>query len=204
MRRTVTGTAALLAACLFAAIAAAEPASSLKPAEEFGTIRDETARSVALFEEMGRVLTHPRCLNCHPVGDTPLQGDGMEPHRPAVTRFDESGMGPPAMRCTTCHGRENFAFVGAEGSIPGHEPWHLAPKEAGWVGVPLGEICRQLKDPERNGGRTLDEIHEHNATDGLVGWGWRPGEGRTPVPGTQAQFGELTRAWIETGAHCPE
>ena len=37
----------------------------------------------------------------------------------------------------------------------------------------------------------------------LVGTGWNPGVGRVPVPGTQAEFGALIRAWVDTGAVCP-
>ena len=73
----------------------------------------------------------------------------------------------------------------------------------GWVGLTAAEVCAQLKDPERNGDRTLAELHEHNAEDGLVGWGWEPGVGRTPAPGSQEVFGALTQAWIDTGAACP-
>jgi len=51
---------------------------------------------------------------------------------------------------------------------------------------------------------TLAELQKHNATDGLVGWGWNPGDGRTPVPGSQKVFGALTQAWIDTGARCPD
>ncbi|MEY8837886.1 Isoquinoline 1-oxidoreductase subunit, partial [Cribrihabitans sp. XS_ASV171] len=29
------------------------------------------------------------------------------------------------------------------------------------------------------------------------------GTGREPAPGSQEVFGELTRAWIDTGAACP-
>ena len=72
-----------------------------------------------------------------------------------------------------------------------------------WYGKSPAEVCAQIKDHERNGGRTLAEIHEHMAEDSLVGWGWHPDAGRTPVPGTQARFGELIKAWIETGAECP-
>jgi len=36
-----------------------------------------------------------------------------------------------------------------------------------------------------------------------VGWGWTPGHGRTPAPGTQKEFGDLIRAWIDNGAACP-
>jgi hypothetical protein len=41
------------------------------------------------------------------------------------------------------------------------------------------------------------------ANDDLVAWGWNPGAGREPAPGTQAQLGELVKAWIDAGAHCP-
>lgn len=180
----------------------AEPAKTLKSVEDFASIGDERARSLALFEEIGKVVTHPRCVNCHPRGDTPLQGDDQHVHEPPVRR-GESDFGVAGMHCNTCHGAENVAFLGKEGSIPGHSPWMLAPKEMAWEGFNLGEICQQLKDPERNGNRNLAELHEHMAEDGLVGWGWHPGEGRTPVPGTQAQFGELVKAWIDSGAACP-
>jgi hypothetical protein len=50
----------------------------------------------------------------------------------------------------------------------------------------------------------LDEIVHHAAEDSLVGWGWQPGAGRTPAPGTQQEFGALIRALVESGAACPE
>jgi hypothetical protein len=46
-------------------------------------------------------------------------------------------------------------------------------------------------------------LHEHVAHDDLVAWGWQPGEGRDPVPGSQALLGDLIQAWIDTGAQCP-
>jgi len=72
-----------------------------------------------------------------------------------------------------------------------------------WQGKSLGAICEQIKDPARNGNRSLAQIHEHMAKDALVGWGWHPGGTRTPAPGTQAQFGALVAEWIRTGAACP-
>ena len=184
----------------------AQTGNTLRVVQEFSDIEDEAERSKALFGEMAKVITHPRCMNCHPRDNSPRQGEDMRMHNPPVVRYDESGMGAPGMRCTTCHGAENVQLVGVGGiqSMPGHEPWHLAPASMGWIGLSNGEICEQLKDPERNGDRTLADIHEHMAEDGLVGWGWHPGEGREPAPGTQARFGKLTQAWIDTGAHCPD
>jgi hypothetical protein len=88
-------------------------------------------------------------------------------------------------------------------SIPGHPRWGLAPIEMASQGKTPGEICRQLKDPRRNGGRSLELLHEHAANDDLVAWGWHPGAGREPAPGTQELFGRLVQAWIDIGAECP-
>jgi hypothetical protein len=198
--------AVALALCLTAASTVGSlAADTLKPAAAFSSIADKTARSVALFEEAGKVIQHPRCINCHPAGDRPLQGMTMHPHQPPVSR-GEAGMGMPGMMCTTCHGAENVKIVGQADtirSIPGNPAWHLAPIEMAWEGKSLGEICEQIKDPARNGGKDLAGIVEHMAEDDLVGWGWAPGEGREPVPGTQQAFGELIAYWVETGAACP-
>ncbi|MEN3148625.1 Isoquinoline 1-oxidoreductase subunit [Neorhizobium sp. IRAMC:178] len=209
----ITGVAAL---CLFVGAGTLlSPASvaqdaqantkTLKPAASFQSIANERERSVALFQEAGKVIQHPRCVNCHPATDRPLQGANMRPHQPPVVRGD-GGMGLPGMQCTTCHSAENTPVVGQADtvkSIPGNPAWHLAPVEMAWVGKSLGQICQQIKDPARNGGKSMDEIVEHMAHDELVGWGWNPGAGREPVPGTQAEFGELISAWVKSGAACP-
>jgi len=72
-----------------------------------------------------------------------------------------------------------------------------------WVGKGPHALCEQLKDPARNGGKTLAQIADHAAHDKLVAWGWSPGADRTPALGTQAQFGALVAAWIQDGAACP-
>ena len=79
----------------------------------------------------------------------------------------------------------------------------LAPVSMAWQGRSLGEICRQLKDPSRNGGLDMPALLRHMSEDTLVGWAWAPGGGRAPAPGTQASFGGVMRAWSETGAYCP-
>jgi hypothetical protein len=175
----------------------------LKPVAEFASIPDQRARSLALFAEMGKVITSPRCLNCHPRGDRPTQTDAMLPHSPPVLR-GASGEGVPGLACTTCHGPANTSFFNGEGGVPGDPHWKLAPLEMGWQHKSLGDICRQLSDPARNGGRSLDKIVEHVGTDHLVGWAWHPGAGRTPAPGTQAQMEQLTQAWVDSGARCPD
>jgi hypothetical protein len=176
----------------------------LRPPSSFSSIGDPGARSRALFEEAAKVLTHPRCINCHPATDRPTQANDRHEHMPPVTR-GEDGFGGPANRCTTCHTNENFTLHerASYQSIPGHPRWGLAPIEMAWQGKSVGEICRQVKDPKRNGGRDLALVHEHAAHDDLVAWGWQPGAGRDPAPGTQELFGQLIQAWIDTGAECP-
>ncbi len=177
--------------------------TGLRSVESFRSIADARLRSLALFEEAGRVIAHPRCVNCHPATERPLQGNEGRPHQPPIFGAG-TGMGSPSMPCTSCHGRDNFTLIGTRvGSIPGHPKWQLAPLEMAWEGKSLGYICRQIKDPARNGGKDLAALLEHMAHDDLVGWGWNPGAGRTPVPGTQESFGLLVKAWIDTGAECP-
>jgi hypothetical protein len=155
---------------------------------------------MALFVEAGKVIQHPRCLNCHPNGNRPLQGEGMKLHQPLVVR-GKDGFGARTMRCASCHGAQNFE-ASPFASVPGNKNWHLAPLEMAWHGRTLGEICRQLKDRSRNGNKTMAQIVEHMAHDELVGWAWAPGAGRTPAPGSHKAFGDL-KAWVDSGAHCP-
>jgi hypothetical protein len=171
---------------------------NLAPPESFGAIGDADARSVAIFTELGKVLTHPRCTNCHPAGDTPRQGDERRQHQPPVTRGAD-GQGRATMRCATCHQKANFEPA----RMPGHPDWHLAPRDMAWEGKTLAEICAQIKDPSRNGGRKIEDLIHHIATDTLVGWAWAPGFGRAPAPGTQKEAGALVEAWAKTGAVCP-
>src|ERR1700716_3695314 len=188
-----------VAARMVAGYAVSQTASqSLASPESFASISDTDARSAAMFTELGKVLTHPRCTNCHPAGDRPRQGDMSRLHQPPVARGAD-GHGLPAMRCPICHGQANFDPAG----MPGNPIWHLAPREMAWEGKPLGEICAQIKDPARNGNRSVDALVEHIGEDHLVGWAWAPGYGRRPAPGTQKEAGALVEAWVKTGAVCP-
>ncbi len=177
----------------------------LRPAASFASIQDSAARSRALFTEAAKVITHPRCMNCHPATDRPLQSNDQHPHNPPTWR-GEGGVGIAGAPCSTCHTEKNFTLVASGASyksIPGHPRWGLAPIEMAWEGKSVHDICEQIKDPKRNGGRDLALVHEHMAHDDLVAWGWNPGAGRDPAPGTQEQLGNLIQAWIDTGAQCP-
>jgi cytochrome c5 len=172
--------------------------TELEPVSAFAAIADKNERAIALFNEAGKVIQNPRCMNCHPAGDRPAQGDDSHPHQPLVVRGPD-GLGAFAMRCTTCHGPANFD----PGGVPGNPSWHIAPIEMAWAGKSLAAICLQIKDKERNGGKSLEELVHHMGDDSLVGWAWNPGRGRSSAPGTQKAFGELIRAWVDNGAACP-
>ncbi|WP_394850304.1 Isoquinoline 1-oxidoreductase subunit [Pendulispora brunnea] len=173
-------------------------ANDLRAPEAFAGISDTTERSRALFTEASRVMLHPRCVNCHPAGDSPHQRDDMALHDPPVVRGPED-KGVVGMQCTSCHQERNPVLA----RVPGAPQWHLAPKTMAWEGRSAAAICAQVKDPARNGGKSLQQIVEHSGHDPLVGWGWSPGADRAPAPGSQAKFGALVAAWVATGAACP-
>lgn len=203
--RTTLGLVVLLAGAGAADAADAPAAGSLRGTDAFQSIQDPQQRSVALFEEAGKVIQHPRCVNCHPVSRRPIQGAGAEahPHMPPVNGGPD-GHGVPGLPCASCHTKGNVTInVGDLRTVPGNPKWGLAPAEMAWEGKSLGQICQQIKDPARNGGKDMAALHHHMAADELVAWGWKPGEGRQPAPGTQKAFGELIKAWIDSGAHCP-
>ena len=206
-----TGISGLIAVAALTAISIThvngEPTSpaheALKQPSDFQSIPDRAERSRAIFAEVGKVITNPRCMNCHPAGDQPLQGDDHHEHRPRVFRSDGQHF---ATNCAQCHTDQNVTLHEAASyqSIPGNPRWGVAPLSMAWQNKSLGDICRQLKDVERNGGRDLALLQEHVAKDDLVGWAWNPGTGREPAPGTQEEAGKLVQAWIDTGAECPQ
>jgi len=198
-RFRILASVAALSLSLLTGYAASQTTSTMlaSPAS-FSAIADTDARSAAIFTELGKVLTHPRCVNCHPAGDRPRQGDERRLHQPPVERGVD-GHGTETMRCSICHQNANFD----PGRVPGHPEWHLAPREMAWEGKTVAEICDQIKDPARNGGRKVEDLIQHIGTDTLVGWAWHPGFGRSPAPGTQKEAGALVEAWVKTGAACP-
>lgn len=154
------------------------------------------------FEPIHDVLSHPRCANCHVgIEGVPLwhQDGAFVPHGMNI-RAGESRMGIETLPCGTCHGQSNSPVAHGAPGAPG---WALPPPEMAWAMRSPAEICAQLKDPERNGGRTLTEVAEHVGHDPLVLWGWAPGPGRAPAPGTPEALMAAIEAWDAEGAPCP-
>lgn len=181
---------------------AASTANVKASAAEASTPKPDASASQAAFLQVYKVLTSPRCQNCHPAGDAPLQGDDSHVHIQNVKR-GPGGHGVTAMRCDTCHQDRNLP--GAH-MPPGNPKWALPPPEHKmvFVGRAPGALCRQLKDPKHNGGRSLEQLFDHVAHDDLVGWGWNPGDGRALPPLSREETANAMRTWIDGGAACPD
>ena len=158
--------------------------------------------SAEAFKEAYKVLMHPRCMNCHPSGDAPLQGDDSHVHAQNVTR-GKDGKGVYAMKCSNCHQKENTAGLNMP---PGDPNWHLPPANMKMVfqGKTPAQLAAQFKDPKQTG-KTLQQMLKHVEEDQLViNSGWNPGEGRTTPPLSHAEFAAKFREWIEKGAAIPK
>lgn len=175
-----------------------EPATD-KLSNEY-VIKD-SVESVKAFMKVYRVLMSPRCMNCHPSGDVPLQGDDSHLHTMLPKRGKE-GKGIYAMKCANCHQPENTAGLNMP---PGNPNWHLPPAGMKMVfqGKTAGQLARQIKDPKQNGNKTLEQLIEH-ADDGLVLAAWDPGEGRSLPPLSHDEFKQAWITWIKTGAYAPQ
>jgi cytochrome c553 len=152
---------------------------------------------VAAFDKIATVLQSPRCVNCHPAGDAPLNGDDGHPHIMMIAR-GEDNMGAPGARCTACHRDENSKIS----IVPGAPEWSVAPKSMSWQGLSHAELCHALKDRSKNGDRDGAALIEHMSTP-LVMWGWNPGGNRAPVPIPHEEFISLMKVWEAAGAPCP-
>lgn len=196
----------LVAALVGACATTGSPPPALRPVApnelrtpaDFEVIEDREARSRAMFTEATRVIFHPRCINCHPAGDSPTQGDNLQRHDPPVFRGPDDH-GVVGLECTSCHQDRNLELA----RVPGAPKWALAPLKMAWQGRSAHEVCEQIKDRDRNDNKSLAQIVDHMTNDPLVAWGWEPGHGRTPAPATQKAFGALIAAWVDTGAVCP-
>jgi hypothetical protein len=156
-----------------------------------------TAAPPGSFDPIASVLMHPRCLNCHQ-DQSPRQGDARTVHQPLVVRGKNSH-GAPTLQCQTCHQDTNTAG----GFVPGVRDWQLAPLSMLWEGKSAEQICEQMKDPARNGGRrTGEQVIEHMKSDPQVLWAWSPGIGRTPPPLSHDEFVQVLEAWVQAGMPC--
>lgn len=195
----------MLSAGLFAVVVVTSAFTEKNEAESaeirFAPIKKDSVASVKAFANVYKVLMSPRCMNCHPSGDVPLQGDDSHLHVMAPKRGVD-GKGLYAMKCSNCHQPTNTPGVHTP---PGNPEWHLPPAATKMVfqGRTPNQLAKQLVDPKLNGGKTMAQLLEH-AHDTLVVAGWHPGEGRTLPPLSHAEFTRAWTTWIEKGAYAPK
>ncbi len=177
---------------------------------------DAVAR--AAFLETYKVFMHPRCVNCHPAGDAPLQGEDSRQHGFFRLRRGADGQGVFALKCVNCHQTQNQQGLhmppgapyplkdGAEDPAHRAEPrWQLPPAATPMIFEKrtAEQLCRQLLDKRKNGGLTSEQLIDHINHDPLVLWGWNPGEGRSVPPLSHEEFVRKVREWVNNGAACP-
>ena len=178
-------------------------------AQETSTQGTGAMSGAEAWEKIYEVVSHPRCSNCHVGEDNRPRWsgkhygleDGEWSFHGMYVNGDDSRIGVESMMCATCHQKSNSPTLHGP---PGSAVWALAPVEMEWFGKSSAEVCNQLKDPERNGGRSLDDVADHVDHDELVHWGWEPGPGREPAPYSRKDMVSFINAWAQAGAPCPD
>jgi len=160
----------------------------------------DSIASVKAFMQVYSVLMSPRCMNCHPAGDIPLQGDDNHLHNMNVQR-GKDGKGMYALKCSNCHQPTNVAGLHTP---PGNPKWQLPPADMKMVfqGKTPHQLAVQIMDYNQNGHKNKQQLLEH-ARDTLVKAGWDMGEGRKPPPLSYDAFVTAWDTWINTGGYAP-
>ena len=167
---------------------------------KFGNINKDSIASVKAFMQVYKVLMSPRCMNCHPSGNIPLQGDDSHLHTMSPKR-GEDGKGLYAMKCTNCHQPENTAGLHTP---PGNPKWQLPPANMKMVfeGKTPHELAIQIMDYTKNGHKNKEQLLEH-ARDTLVKAGWTMGGDRKAPPLSYTAFLNVWDTWINKGGFAP-
>lgn len=177
------------------------------PVHAQNTRPTDRAAGLEAWARIYEVVSHPRCANCHvgasdrPMWSGPSYGK-TRPHGMNI-RAGESRIGAETIPCRTCH----ITSETNENTTPHTAPqvadaWRLAPVEADWFGRSSDEICGQLRDPDRNGGRTTQDLATHLDHDVILHWAWTPGGGRTPAPYSLNAHITDVLAWGAAGQPC--
>ncbi len=180
---------------------------NLSALPEAGTVTPEDG--LAAWDNIHTVLTHPRCLNCHVGADNvPLWGTADAPdriHGMAINAGD-SRIGAEGLSCKACHQTSTRPNTVSHAAPQTGMDWRLAPVEFQWTDRSSAEICAQMRDPDRNGGRDEAGLIEHILHDaeliGFITWSFDPGAGRDPAPGSLQAHLEDMAVWIAAGMPC--
>lgn len=168
---------------------------------------DSLDAGLEAWDRIYEVTSHPRCSNCHvgtserPMWSGPSYGNARV-HGMNI-RAGDSRIGAEYLPCSSCH-----ALTGQGGNDAPHmapqvaADWQLAPIEADWFGRTSSEICHQLRDPNLNGFRTVEDLATHLDHDVILHWAWAPGGGREPAPYSLQEHVNDILAWGAAGQPC--
>jgi len=164
-------------------------------------INKDSVESVKAFMKVYGVLMSPRCMNCHPAGDEPLQGDDSHIHTMNVQRGPD-GKGLYAVKCSNCHQPAN---VPGQHTPPGNPKWQLPPSDMKMVfqGRTARQLALQIMNFNENGHKDKMQLIAH-ARDTLVKSAWNMGEGRVPPPMSYSAFVSVWDEWIKKGGYAPK
>ena len=194
-----------LSIALSGAAPAAQPAVVIEPPAAGSVSAQE---GLAAWGRIYEVAAHPRCANCHvgPDGVPMWSGPSYGRTRPHGMNIQggASRIGAEMLLCSTCH----VTSVSGGQDAPHMAPqvaaaWRLPPPQAHWFGRSSADVCEQLRDPARNGGRDHLALAAHLDHDVILHWAWAPGGGREPAPySLQAHVNDIL-AWGVAGFPCP-
>ncbi len=166
---------------------------------------------LSAWDRIYAVASHPRCSNCHvdesniPMWSGPSYGK-TRPHGMNINA-GISRIGIESIPCSTCHMQSTVPNDIAHGAPHTGHAWMLAPVEFAWFGKSSAEICEQMSDPARNGGRDGDGLVQHIIHDAeieaFIVWGFNPGGGREAAPGSMQEHLDDMVLWTAAGMPCP-
>jgi hypothetical protein len=163
------------------------------------------------WERIYAVASHPRCANCHvddsniPIWSGPSYGE-TQAHGMNIDA-GASRTGAEWIPCSACHKQSTEPNTTPHAAPHTGHPWMLAPVEFAWFGKDSPSICGQMRDPERNGGRDGQGLVDHIIHDAeikaFITWGFNPGGGREPAPGSMQDHLDDMVVWTAAGMPCP-
>ena len=199
--KTIVVVTVILSVIVFLTTSAFKEKNSAADVAGYKIFSTDSTESVRAFLQVYKVLMSPRCMNCHPAGEQPLQGDDSRIHTMKAQR-GKDGKGVYAAKCSNCHQPENTPGLHTP---PGNPNWSLPPANMKMVfqGRTARQLALQIMDYNKNGHKNKKQLLEH-ARDTLVKAGWNMGEGRKPPPLTYDAFVKAWDTWIQKGGYAPE
>ena len=201
----------LLASLLALTLSTAQSAESSKVTiNELPKGSVNTEDGLAAWDIVYSVTSHLRCVNCHTGADNKPMWSGPSYGKPRPHGMNinagKSRIGAESLMCATCHttlpadapNANDVAHAAPRVAMD----WRLAPVEANWFGKSSHYICNQIKDPARNGNRSIKEVAQHLDHDLILHWAWNPGGNREPAPHSLQKLVDALMKWSAAGTPC--